>query len=176
MPTYYKHINGKKIGGLPEVVRVDDCYEQLLLGDSFEYFKNNTKKNDTESVHKHQGHNHHGHNHHGHNHHGHNHHGHKHHGHKHQGHNHQGHKHHGHKHHGHKHQNERLNTELYPVKIDSKLISGFRFNLNERMIGKSPYYSCYEEPCNRFEYKSNMCYPFLLNDNLLFVCNDKNEL
>ena len=144
MPTYYKHINGKKIGGLPEVVRVDDCFEQLLSNNlKIEKFENNKDRN------HHKVHNHHKH-----------------------------HKHHKvHKHHKHHkvHNDHKLDMDyiyeednLAPMLLDNRRISGFRFDLKKDMIGKAPYYSCYGEPCNRIEYKSDMYYPFLMNDDLLF--------
>lgn len=157
MPTYYKHINGKKIGGLPEVVRVDDCFEQLLSNNlKIEKFENNKVHNHHKHHKVHKNHKHHKvHNDH-----------HKHH----KVHNH--HKH--HKHHNH-HKHHKLDMDyiyeednLAPMLLDNRRISGFRFDLKKDMIGKAPYYSCYGEPCNRIEYKSDMYYPFLMNDDLLF--------
>tara|TARA_B100001123_G_C15112087_1_gene947880 strand:+ start:217 stop:582 length:366 start_codon:yes stop_codon:yes gene_type:complete len=121
MPTYYKHITGKKIGGLPEVVRINDGFEQLLTNNYSENFKNG---NDNKYL-----------------------------------------------------RNDRFENDLqsisqdFLVHQDNVKISGFRFDLKKPMIGSKPYYSSHIEPCNRIEYRSNMRYPFLLNDDLLFTCD-----
>lgn len=130
MPTYYKHINGKKIGGLPEVVRVDDCFEQLLSNNfTNEPFKNTNIDYQTKNGYKF-------------------------------------------KHFCSKKEVSPMNyndeyNKLSPMVLDNRRISGFRFDLNKNMIGKSPHYSCYGELCNRVEYKSDMFYPFLMNNDLL---------
>lgn len=45
---------------------------------------------------------------------------------------------------------------------------GFRFALDKPMIGLRPSYSSYVYKCPQVEYNSTDFYPFLLNDNLLF--------
>ena len=122
MPTYYKHITGKKLGGLPEIVRINDGFEQLLTNNYSENFNNIT--ND-------------------------------------------------HFQNGRFENNFQDISQDFIVYKDDVKVSGFRFNLNEPMIGSKPHYSSYVEPCNRIEYRSDICYPFLLNDDLLFVCGKK---
>ena len=51
-------------------------------------------------------------------------------------------------------------------------VHGFRYDLNECKIGSQPSYASYVNKCPPFQYKSVDFYPFLMNDDLLFTDKD----
>ena len=51
-------------------------------------------------------------------------------------------------------------------------VHGFRFDLDSERIAGQPSYSSYINKCPPFQYKSVDFYPFLLNDDLLFTDKD----
>jgi len=155
MPTYYQNINGRLIGGRPEIIRLDDGCEPLITNYNKQTDLNH---NNTEHFNKHsvnnsdyvqnminsdanyfediancnntyvfQ-----------------------------------------------RKYNDPLqviNNEIDDFNHPNVKTPGFRFALDKPTIGLRPSYSSYVYKCPQIKYNSTDFYPFLLNDNLLFPPN-----
>lgn len=159
MPTYYQNINGRLIGGKPEIIRLEDGCEPLItnynkkenfnlekkedfmidLNDKSDYVQNMIV-NDANYIENNANCN-----------------------------------------------NSYVFQRKYykPLEFINKQINdfnhpnintpGFRFALDKPKIGLRPAYSSYVYKCPQIEYSSTDFYPFLLNDNLLFPPNINNR-
>ena len=151
MPTYYRNINGRLIGGKPEIIRLEDGCEPLIsnynkkkekftlnLNDKSDYVQNmiindgnyiedNANCNNTYVFQR-------------------------------------------------KYYKplEFINNRIDEFNHPHIKTPGFRFALDKPMIGLRPFYSSYVYKCPQIAYNSTDFYPFLLNDNLLFPPNLNN--
>ena len=157
MPTYYQNINGRIIGGKPEIIRIEDGCEVLIsnynkkhtslekkekftldLNDKSDYVQNmmindanyiedNANCNNTYVFQR-----------------------------------------------KYYKPSEFINNRIDDFNHPNVKTPGFRFAIDKPMIGLRPSYSSYVYKCPQIQYKSTDFYPFLLNDNLLFPPNLNN--
>ena len=162
MPTFYKNINGCKVGGQPEIIKIEneceysdeDCYYSQNNNSTPNYSRNLNDLPDTHNTYVSNYNN--------------------------------------KLHNvlqfnpsEYKPNNNRiiLNNHLSNYTIDrftkderclyqQNNVHGFRFDLNSERIAGQPSYTSYINKCPPFQYKSVDFYPFLLNDDLLFTDKD----